>query len=56
MQEVLEDDNMIFNMESLKNYLSFEQNKGFIVKTDDEIVGFAYCYELLCPDGKNYVL
>ena len=52
MKEVLEDDHMDFDLEQLKKYLSYEQNKGFIVKVDDKIVGFAYCYELVRPDGK----
>jgi ribosomal protein S18 acetylase RimI-like enzyme len=52
MKEVLEDDNMLFDEEVLKKYLTFQQNKGFIIKIDNKIVGFAYCYELVRPDGR----
>ena len=52
MKEILEDDGMIFDLEMLKKYICHKQNKGFIVKIDKKIVGFAYCYDLLRPDGK----
>jgi len=52
MEDVLEDDDMVFELNKLKKYLSFPQNKGFIVKVDGKIVGFAYCYDLMHPDNK----
>jgi len=53
MKDVLEDDNMVFNLEEMKNYLELPQNKGFVVKVDNKIVGFTYCYDLRRPDGKT---
>lgn len=52
MKDVLEDDEMVFDLEKLKEYIALPQNKGFIVKVDHQIVGFSYCYELVRPDAK----
>jgi ribosomal protein S18 acetylase RimI-like enzyme len=52
MQEVLEDDNMIFNIEYLNNFINDKNAFGFVAKEENKIVGFAYAYTLLRPDGK----
>ena len=52
MQEVLQDDNMVFNAESLSRFIDSDNCFGFIAKSDNKIVGFAYTYNLLRPDGK----
>ena len=53
IQEVLENDNMIFNAESLNRFIDSDNCFGFIAKSDNKIVGFAYAYSLLRPDGKS---
>jgi GNAT superfamily N-acetyltransferase len=52
MQEVLEDDNMIFNIEYLNDFINDKNAFGFVAKEENKIVGFAYAYTLLRPDGK----
>lgn len=52
MQEVLEDDNMVFNVDNLKNFINTKMAYGFIAKDNDRVVGFAYGYGLTRPDGK----
>jgi ribosomal protein S18 acetylase RimI-like enzyme len=52
MQEVLEDDNMVFDAESLSRFIDSDNCFGFIAKSDNKIVGFAYAYSLLRSDGK----
>ena len=39
MKEVLEDDNMIFDLEKLKDYLSYKQNKGLLPNYQDKGLG-----------------
>lgn len=53
MKSVLEDDNMIFNKDYLKKFVEDKNSYGFIVKDKNNIVGFAYAYTLLRPDGKT---
>ena len=52
MQEVLEDDNMIFNTENVRKFICDNHSFGFIAKKDNKILGFAYAYSLVRPDGK----
>lgn len=53
MKDVLEDDGMIFNTDYLNNFLNDKNAYGFIAKENNKIIGFAYAYTLLRPDGKN---
>ena len=53
MEEVLKDDNMIFNKDVLENFVDNKNTYGFIAKEENKIVGFAYAYTLLRPDGKT---
>ena len=53
MEEVLHDDNMIFNLDYLNNFINNENAYGFVAKEENKIVGFAYAYTLLRPDGKT---
>lgn len=53
MEDVLKDDNMIFNIEYLDNFINDKNAYGFIAKDNDKVVGFAYAYNLLRPDGKS---
>ena len=53
MEDVLKDDNMIFNKGFLNNFINDNNAFGFIAKDNNNIVGFAYAYTLLRPDGKT---
>ena len=53
MESVLKDDDMIFNIDYLKNFLNDNHSYGFIAKENNNIIGFAYAYTLLRPDGKT---
>jgi GNAT superfamily N-acetyltransferase len=53
MGDVLKDDNMIFNEDFLRNFIKSENSYGFIAKEDNKVVGFAYAYALLRPDGRT---
>ena len=53
MKDVLKDDNMIFNKGFLNNFINDNNAFGFIAKDNNNIVGFAYAYTLLRPDGKT---
>lgn len=53
MEEVLKDDNMLFNVDYLKNFINTKNTYGFIAKDNNKVVGFAYGYNLERPDGKS---
>ena len=53
MKDVLKDDNMIFNKGFLNCFINDNNAFGFIAKDNNNIVGFAYAYTLLRPDGKT---
>ena len=53
MEDVLKDDNMISNEDFLRNFVKGENSYGFIAKEDNKVVGFAYAYTLLRPDGRT---
>ena len=53
MEDILVDDNMIFNKEYLKRFINDKNAYGFIAKKENNIVGFAYAYTLVRPDGKT---
>ena len=53
MQDILEDDDKIFNKDYLSNFIKNDNSYGFVAKEENKIVGFAYAYTLLRPDGKT---
>lgn len=53
MENVLNEDNMIFNSVFLKNFINDENAYGFVAIQERNIIGFAYGYTLLRPDGKT---
>lgn len=53
MKDVLEDDGMIFNTDYLNNFLNDKNAYGFIAKENNKVIGFAYAYTLLRPDGRT---
>lgn len=52
MENILNEDNMIFNIDYLINFMKNENTYGFVTKEKEKIIGFAYGYSLLRPDGK----
>lgn len=53
LKDVIEDDNMIFDMDNIKKFYTDKNTIGFIAKTDNKIVGFAYGYDIIHPNGKH---
>ena len=53
MKNFVDDENTEFNEEFLINFLNEKNSYAFIMKEENEIVGFAYGYSLLRPDGKK---
>ena len=53
MEDVLKDDNMIFNKDFIEKFIGDKNAYGFIAREENKVVGFAYAYTLLRPDGKT---
>jgi ribosomal protein S18 acetylase RimI-like enzyme len=53
MLDFVDDENTKYNVDELKNLIDYESNYGFIAKLDNKVIGFAYGYILLRPDGKK---
>lgn len=45
MEEVLIDDNMVFDIDNLKGFLNDTSSFGFIAKENNKIIGFATVYK-----------
>jgi ribosomal protein S18 acetylase RimI-like enzyme len=52
MKEIIEEDNMDFDLNNLQKFLNDKNNYGFIAKEENKIIGFIYGYSLLKPNGK----
>lgn len=53
MQYFVDDENTKYEKENLIKFISDKNAYGFIARDEDKIVGFAYGYTLLRPDGKQ---
>lgn len=53
MKDAIEDDDMIFDLNNIKKFYDDKNTIGFIAKIDNKIVGFAYGYDIIHPDGKH---
>ncbi len=53
MQNFIDDENKNYEKEKLINFIKDKNAFGFITRDEDKIVGFAYGYTLLRPDGKQ---
>ena len=53
MQDFIDDEGTKYNEECLNNFLNGNNSYGFIIKNEIKIIGFAYGYTLLRPDGKR---
>lgn len=56
MGKFVDDENTDYEKENLMKFLNEKNSYGFIVKEENEIIGFAYGYTLLRPDGKKRFL
>ena len=53
MERVLSEDNMTFDIGYLKSFIDNENSYAFVAKKGEKIIGFAYGYTLLRPDGRT---
>ena len=53
MEKFVDEENTKYNKEKLMGFLNENNSYGFIVKNENKIVGFAYGYVLLRPDGSQ---
>ena len=53
MQSFIDDENTKYEKENITNFICNKNAYGFIARDEDKIVGFAYGYTLLRPDGKQ---
>ena len=53
MLDFVDDENTKYAISDLKKYIEKEDNYGFIAKDNDKVIGFAYGYVLLKPDGRK---
>lgn len=52
MQHFVDDESTKYERENLINFIKDKDSYGFVACDEDKIVGFAYGYKLLRPDGK----
>ena len=53
MLDFVDDENTQYSTVDLKEFIDGNNNFGFVAKTDNKIVGFAFGYILLYPDGRK---
>ena len=53
MLDFVDDENTKYSIEVLQKFIDEKNNFGFIAKTNNKIVGFAFGYILLKPDGRK---
>lgn len=53
MLDFVDDENTKYSIDVLKNFIDDKNNFRFIAKTDNKIVGLAFWYILLKPDGRK---
>ncbi|MBE5805145.1 MAG: GNAT family N-acetyltransferase [Clostridiales bacterium] len=53
MQSFVDDENTKYEKENLISFINDKNAYGFIARDENKIVGFAYGYTLIRPDGKK---
>lgn len=53
MLDFVDDENTQYSVSKLEDFIENKNNYGFIAKLNDKIVGFAFGYILLKPDGRK---
>ena len=51
MKDFVDDENTLYSINDLTNYINTENCYGFIAKENNKILGFAFGYVLLKPEG-----
>ena len=51
--DFVDDEDTQYDKEHLRNFINEENNYGFIAKEDNRVLGFAYGYVLIKPDGRK---
>ena len=53
MKEIIEDDDIEFDLEKINEFYNDKNVIGVIAKAENKIVGFAYGYDIIHPNGKH---
>ena len=53
MLNFVDDENTQYSIDVLKKFIDENNNSGFIAKANNKVVGFAFGYFLLKPDGRK---
>ncbi len=53
MKDFIDDENTKYEEENLIKFINDNHSYGFIAKNENKIIGFAYGYTLLRPEGKQ---
>lgn len=53
MEKFIDDENTHYDKEKITEFIKDKNAYGFIIKDENEIIGFAYGYVLLRPDGRK---
>lgn len=53
MLKFIDDENTKYNLQELSKFIHNDNSYGFIAKNDNKVIGFAFGYNLLKPDGRN---
>ena len=53
MEKFIDDENTEYKKENLLTFINEKNTYGFIVKNENDIIGFAYGCVLVRPDGKK---
>ena len=53
MLKFVDDENTQYDKEYLNNFINEKNNYGFIAKEENRVLGFAYGYVLIKPDGRK---
>ena len=53
MLDFIDDENTEYNLDDLKKFVNEVNTYGFIAKENNKILGFAFGYILLKPDGRK---
>lgn len=53
IEKFVDDENTHYDKENIIEFLKDKNSYGFIIKNKSEIIGFAYGYVLLKPNGRK---
>lgn len=53
MLDFVDDENTKYDIDNLNKFIESKNNFGFIAKTNNKVIGFAFGYVLTKPDGRK---